>query len=308
MDIYVDVLFVINLLMNSVVLLLTGFTADIKYKVWRILLAGAVGSGYVLVSILPGVVIVHHFLFKISMSLVLLLLAFGVKPRRTMLLLMAFFYVISFILGGAVMGWLYFSQSNHYLGSYSIILIQPSWIQLLCGSLVGICLILIVVRRMIGRMARHQHLYRVKLEYEGRRIERTAFLDTGNGLYTAVSHKPIILVTQQAIADVLSPQVRSFLENNTPDMWIANLNQCMDLPWLSRVQIIPYHSIGHKSVLLVFRIDHFILTGKDGDIQIGDVMVGIYGGTLSEDGTYEVLLHPQIINKLSKKEEANLCA
>ncbi|WP_378951996.1 sigma-E processing peptidase SpoIIGA [Pelosinus sp. sgz500959] len=307
MYVYADVIFFINFVMNSVILLLTAWTADIKYKVWRILLSATVGSCYVLISLLPGMLMMAHFWFKMLMAFSLILLAFGFQPRRIIFLLVAFFYVISFILGGSVVGWLYFGQTSYYLGN-SIILTNLSWTHLLWGSLLGISLVMIVVRRMIVRATRHSHLYQVILEYEKRRIELTAMLDTGNGLYTLIDRKPVILVNQHAIEPLLSQQVKYFLQNHSPETWLSNLNECMDLVWLSRVQIIPYHSIGHKSMLLAFRLDYFMITGKGGDIDIGDVMIGIYSGTLSGDGAYDVLLHPQIMNKLSKKEEVSICA
>ena len=305
---YVDVIFLINLVMNSVILLLTAWTADIKYKMWRILAAAIVGSCYVLVSIIPGFMMIQHFLCKMMISCLLIIVAFGIKTRRMMLLLMAFFYVISFILGGAVVGWFYFGRSNDYLGNNSIVLASLSWSHLLGGSLVGMFFVMVVVRCMLARMTRHNHLYQVILEYEGRKIELLAMLDTGNGLYTVMGRKPVIVVNQHGISPILSHQVKSFLQNNSPEMWLPNLNQCMDLVWLARVQIIPYHTIGHKSMLLAFRLDDFIIKGKVTDIHVGDVMVGIYSGTLSGDGAYDVLLHPQIMNKLSKKEEASICA
>ena len=308
MYIYADVVFIINLVMNSTILLLTAWTADINYKTWRILVAAAIGSCYVLLEILPGMMILHHFLCKLALSFLLILVAFGFKSRRIMLLLVAFFYVISFMLGGAVVGWLYFGQSNGYLGNNPIIMADISWIDLLWGSLLGIFLLMIVLKHMLIGVTHRSYLYEVSLEYEGRRIELNAMLDTGNGLYTTIGRKPVILVNQHAVAMLLNSQVRSFLKNNSPDMWLANLNQCMDLGWLSRVEIIPYHSIGHKDLLLAFRIDHFVIMSKEGNAHIDNVMIGIYSGTLSKDGAYDVLLHPHIMNKLSKKEEASICA
>lgn len=308
MYIYADVVFAINLVMNSVILLLTAWAADISYKRWRILLAAAAGSSYALIGILPGMMMLNHFIFKVTMATFLILLAFGFKPRRITLLLVTFFYVISFILGGAVIGWLYFWETNHYFGNFSWGLTNLSWIHLFFGSIAGILFILLATRRILVRRTRHNYLYRVMLAYEKQKVELTAMLDTGNGLYTVLGRKPVILVNQYAIEPMLSQQARSYLNNNAPEMWLANLHQCMDAAWLSKVQMIPYHSIGNTSMLLAFRLDHLIIRDKAGDIYADDVMVGIYSGTLSGDGAYDVLLHPQIMNQLSKKEEVSICA
>jgi len=91
-------------------------------------------------------------------------------------------------------------------------------------------------------------------------------------------------------------------------MWLTNLDKCMDLAWVSRIQIIPYHTISSKSMLLAFRPDRFMVSTKNGFIDAGDMVVGIYSGTLSGDGAYAALLHPQIMNEINKKEGASRCA
>ena len=230
------------------------------------------------------------------------------KPIRSMLLLMAFFYVIAFMLGGAVAGWLYFWQSSYYLGSSDLFIINLSWVNLLLGSGAGVLLIMIILRGVLPRLIRHQNSYQVKIEYEGRKVEFTGMLDTGNGLYTVIGRRPVVLVNYSAVEPILSEEVSGFLRKNSPEMWLPNLDQCKDMNWVSSIQIIPYHGIGSKSMMLAFRPDCLTIVTKDGVITVHDVMIGIYSGVLTSDGEYVALLHPQIINKLSKKEGASVCA
>lgn len=308
MYIYADVVFIINIIMNSTILLLTAWTAGIHYKLWRIVVAGAIGSCYVLAGMLPGMLVIYHPLYKVIISLLLLFVAFGFKPVRSMLLLLAFFYIIAFILGGAVAGWLYFWQTSNYLGSSNILFVNLAWTDLLFGSSAGVLLIVIVLRRVLPRLIRKQNLYQVKIEYEGRKIEFTGMLDTGNGLYTVIGRRPVIVVNQQVVESVLSEEVMGFLRNNSPEMWLPNLDQCRDATWVSRIQILPYHGVGSKSMMLSFRPDCFMIASKVGFIEVHDVVIGIYSGNLAADGEYVALLHSQIVNELSKKEGASICA
>jgi len=161
---------------------------------------------------------------------------------------------------------------------------------------------------MLAGVTRRQNLYQIKIEYDGQINELTAMLDTGNSLYTTIGRKPVILVSQYAVEPILSEDVVAFLRDNVPDMWLVNLAQCADEKWLSRTQIIPYHGIGSRSMLLAFRLDALIVSTKKGVIDLHDVVIAIYSGSLSGDGTYAGLLHPQILNELYKKGEANICA
>jgi len=308
MYVYADVVFFVNIIMNGIILLLTAWITSVTYKVWRILLAATIGSFYVLVGIAPGFMSVNHMLFKFIMPLILIIVAFGIKPGRLLVFLMASFYIVAFILGGAVVGWLYFWQTTTFSGSLIVFPATLSWIHLLLGTSIGISLMIIVVRRMLPLMTRRHNLYQVRLEYEGRTVELTGMLDTGNGLYTVIGRKPAILVNRYALEPILSEQVVAFLRNNTSEMWLTNLDKCVDLAWLSRIQIIPYHAIGSRSMLLAFRPDRFMISGKVGFIDASDMVIGIYSGTFSGDGAYAVLLHPQIMNELSKKEGVSICA
>lgn len=308
MYIYADVIFIINIIMNSIILLLTALAAGIKYKLWRIIVASAAGSGYVLAGMLPGMVIFHQPLYKILVSFFLILMAFGFKTLRRMFILVAFFYVIAFILGGAVAGWLYFWQTNNLGASISWGFTNFSWIHLVLGTCVGVLLIGIILRSLLPHLVRSHNLYQVKIEYEGRTVEVTGMLDTGNGLYTMVGRKPVIIVNQSALEPMLSEKTIFFLRNNSPEDWLTNLDTCLDLTWLARIQVIPYHGIGSEGILLSFKPDRFMVVDKVGMIEISDVVIGIYNGKLASDGEYVALLHSQIITKLSKKEGVNICA
>lgn len=308
MYIYADVIFIINIMMNSIILLLTAWITGVTYKLWHIVLAASVGSSYVLVSMLPNMEISHTAICKFIISLILVLVAFGIQPRRTLLLLLGSFYIVSFVLGGAVAGWLFFWQTSSLYSTLSVDFKNLSWSDLLWGSCLGTFLIVGVIHRILIRRNRCQNLYQIKIEYEGRSIGITAMLDTGNGLYTTIGRRPVILVSQDAIESILSEEVASFLRANTPEMWLVNLDQCADLNWLSRTEIIPYHAIGSRSMLLAFRSDRLSIANKAGFIDVKDVVIAIYSRALSGDGTYAALLHPQIMYELYKNEEAGICA
>jgi len=307
MTIYADMLFIINIIMNSILLLMTAWVAGIQYKIWRIVTAATLGSCYVLVGLLPIMSLSHHPMCKVIMSLLLILVAFGMKPKQTVLLLTGFFYIVGFILAGAVLGWIYFWQTSS-LERASMSLSQLSWTQLFLGSSAGVVLIVCSLRRMVTRVANQSNCYKVKIEYEGRRIEVIGLLDTGNGLYSIAGHTPVILINYYKLRTLLSTQTVLFLEKNTPDMWLTNLEQCEDLVWLSKVQIIPYRGIGSKSMLVAFRPDELTLYNGEERIEISDVFIGIYSGMLSGDGSYEALLHPQMLQGVNKKKGAGICA
>jgi stage II sporulation protein GA (sporulation sigma-E factor processing peptidase) len=298
----------VNIVMNSIILWLTAWGAGVSYKSWRILLAAILGGVYVVSGIWPEFVVVHYAPVKLLVSCLIVFTAFGFKSIRTHLLLVGIFYIISFILGGAIVGWLYFWQNSSYIQMSELRMNMISLGSLAAGSLVGIVLILIVMRRIISRMLRANNFYPIKIDYADRQVELVSILDTGNSLYTVMGRKPVIVVERSKIETILSDLTVSFLKENEAELWLTHLDQCLDHDWLSRIQVIPYQAIGSTNMLIGFRPDKLTVITKSGEITTTEVVVAIYNGHLSSDGAYTALLNPLIINNAIRNEEVGVCA
>ncbi|WP_325529532.1 sigma-E processing peptidase SpoIIGA [Sporomusa sp.] len=306
MYIYADMVLLINFIMNSVILVLTAYASGVSFRWRRILPAALMGGVYSLVGIFPEMAVLYTIPGKLLASLMIILLAFGRKTLKITLILVATFFIISFILGGAVLGWLYFAQAEapHAVNQ----IISLSWGNLAIGSAIAVVLILLIVKQMLGRMYRRQTFYQAKIEYDGRYVEVTGMLDTGNGLFSLLGRKPVVLLDHQASLLLLSSQAREYLTTNSPDAWLTNLDQCLDATWLSRIEIIPYQSVGSRSVLLGFRPDSITIMTEYGPAQTANVLIGIYSGVLSGGSDCQALLHPALITGVNMTEEAGICA
>jgi stage II sporulation protein GA (sporulation sigma-E factor processing peptidase) len=65
MYIYVDVVFCINIIMNTIILLTTAWLARISYVWWRVLLAAAWGAVYVIGGVMPQLALFYTPVFKL---------------------------------------------------------------------------------------------------------------------------------------------------------------------------------------------------------------------------------------------------
>ncbi|WP_170233213.1 sigma-E processing peptidase SpoIIGA [Sporomusa termitida] len=292
--------------MNSVILVLTAYAAGISFSWKRILPAAFLGGIYSLVGIFPQMFMLYTIPGKLLASVLIILLAFGRRSLKLTLTLIGIFFVISFILGGAVLGWLYFAQTGATPGAGQLITL--SWRHLLIGTVIAVTLIGLIVKQMLGRMYRRQTFYQAKIEYDGRSAEITGMLDTGNGLFSLLGHKPVVLLNRQASLSLLSLQAAAYLNNNTPETWLTNLDQCLDTAWLSRVEVIPYQSVGSRSVLLGFRPDHITVMTECGPARTANVLIGVYGGVFAGGSDCQALLHPALITGVNTTKEAGICA
>lgn len=305
MSIYGDVVLVINFIMNSVILVLTAYAAGISYNWKRILLTAAIGGVYTLIGIFPAMAVLYSIPGKLLASALMIVLAFGYRSLRVTLTLIGIFFIVSFILGGALLGWLYFIQTEAPFYRVSNVL-TLSWGNLVIGSVIAIILIRLVIKKILARMYRKTTYYQTIIEYAGHCQEVIGMLDTGNGLYSLLGHKPVILLALQASLQLLGEEVADFLTANRPDTWLTNLEKCQDAAWLARVEVIPCQSVGGRSMILGFRPDRVTVMGEDGPADTSEVLIGIYDGVFNGRDC-QALLHPALLTGINRTKEAGVC-
>lgn len=308
MVIYADVFLAINFLLNSIVLVLTAWAAGIGYKVWRVFAAATLGSIYALGTLVADHAVFYSPFVKLIASITIVLAAYRMVSLRSLLIAIACFYLVSLLLGGAVVGWLFFFQPADYWRTGQTAWLSLSWTHLATGAVLTFVLALAAFRVLHANMARRRMLLPVVISYNGRQVTVMSLLDTGNALYGMTGRTPVVVVTQQSLVQVLSEPVQNYLRQNEPDVWLANLAECQDQEWLSRIHPIPYRAVGTHSMLLGFRPDSLTVLTETGRIKTDRVIVGIYCGDLVSDGHYHALLHPAVMQFANCKEGVEICA
>ncbi|MCE5287000.1 MAG: sigma-E processing peptidase SpoIIGA, partial [Pelosinus sp.] len=242
--------------------------------------------------------------------LVLIYIAFGYKSGRAFFIVTGSFLISSFVLGGAVLGWIGLTQSDGLLWGSNRFEINVLWTHLLGGVCMGLFLLAIVFRQMFAKLLQHRAVYQITIEYEQRSISLSALLDTGNSLYGGIG-KPVVLVEYIMLKKLLPDLAVQFLDSCNHNEWLTNLARCEAAEWMKRIQVIPYKAVGITSTLLGFRPDKLIVEYGDQNIVTDQVIIGIYTGVLSKAGVYTALLHSAILNQINlcaqNKEEAGIC-
>ena len=305
MYIYADIVMAINLVMNTAILVLTGWGAGIRFKVWRVLTAATVGGAYSLGELVSGNPLLFNVPAKLVVSILLVAVAFGIKSGRLLLLWTGYFYLTSFLFGGAILGWLFLNPSDAilYPGSWP----KVSWTDLAAGGSLALILVCLLFRRLMAGVVRRSALLSLTISYSGRQAGAVALVDTGNSLYT-LGQKPVVLVEYRMLIPLFSKTAGEYLASTPPDLWLANLCRCNDAEWLARIEVIPYRGVGCQSVLLGFRPDGVLIAGSNVSPRAANCVIGIYSGKLSSDGSYTALLHPAVVDSTDHKEGAVICA
>ncbi|MBP2653081.1 MAG: sigma-E processing peptidase SpoIIGA [Firmicutes bacterium] len=308
MYIYADIILAVNVVMNSFILILTGWSAGIDYKVWRAITAAFLGGVYSLGEVTVGIALLYTPMAKALVSVIIIYIAFGKHSWRSFIVSIVWFYIIAFLIGGAVFGWLFFVGASYTTVPGNEVWITASWQHIVMGTLLVMLLFLVALRRVKADTFRRQLIYQVIVYYGGRQERLMALLDTGNRLFTATGQTPVVVVEHKAIETLLSEAAKSYLKEHLPAMWLVDMGQCHDQAWLDRVQCIPFRGVGGSSMLLGFRPDRMVVVTKKGRIETDSVVIGVYSGSIDAAGAYNALLHPGILQFGSGKEGANICA
>jgi stage II sporulation protein GA (sporulation sigma-E factor processing peptidase) len=306
--IYADVFIIYNMLLNGVILLLTAALTGTDYKLWRILCAAGLGSVYALAGLYGDYGYLYVPIAKFLASLIILAAAFPFRSIKSLAVATGGFYIVSFLLGGAVMGWLFFFRQSAVTIPGDTAWLSLPGEQVAAAVLVAVLTAILVWRRLTAVTAVRRMLVTLTISYENRQTKVTAFLDTGNQLFTVAGHNPVVLVEQQALTPILSEPARDYLCRTDPVDWFTRLDCCQDEGWLTRIEIIPYHSVGMKSMLLGFRPDGIKVLTTGRETECSAAVVGIYCGRLTAEDRYQALLNPAVFRGADAKGGTQTCA
>ena len=115
--VYIDVLFVVNLIINYVLLLASGVLSKVKRKRLRILFGAFIGALYAVLIFFPDFSVIYTTISKMLISMVIVGIAFPFYSLRSYIKTLLIFYMVSFGFGGCVLGVFYFSSIGANLGA-----------------------------------------------------------------------------------------------------------------------------------------------------------------------------------------------
>ncbi len=125
MVIYIDVIIIENIIMNSIILYVAEIMYKEKIKLWRIVISSSIGAFYATMQYIQ--IWNASYILKILLSIVMVYIAFYPKTIKAMIKQLLIFYLTSFVFGGVAFALLYFVKPQEilikngiYIGDYPI--------------------------------------------------------------------------------------------------------------------------------------------------------------------------------------------
>ena len=282
--VYIDVLFVLNFIINYLLLFASARLSGAACSRLRCALAAGAGAAYATAAFLNAGSILGALWFKLLVACAMVAITFGVRDMRRLLRLFLIFCGLSFAFGGcafAVM-WLTHGAQGNFDVRHGVMYIKLPLGVLLASSALCYLIFSLVFRRSATGAAQRE-IYAVTLAYGGREIAFHALLDSGNTLCDPLTNHPVMIVEYETVRDVLPDGVRRVLDSCTEEQLPMILPQ---LPPHMRFQLIPYKTVGRElALLLAFRPDRVEIAQR----VRRNMLAAICMQKISDGGAYHAL-------------------
>lgn len=256
MDVYVDILFLVNGGMDALCLVLTAGLIHRPLKLWRMVTAAVLGGIYGVAVLFLEMGSALSFLADAAVCLLLCGVAFGLGK----LWLTGGVYLLASMALGGIMTALY-----HWLNRVGMAALLPGGEEGLSSMAFALLAALSGIFTFIwGKVFRNAESRRaatlsVRVTLDGRAVTLRGMVDSGNLLTDPISGTPVIPVSRERTLPLLSEGLEKLLRADAPD-----LESLARLPEGVRIRLIPADTATGQGMLTAIRPDEVILSVTDG--------------------------------------------
>lgn len=303
MVVYLDLIFLMNLLIDGSLLAVTAWMRKRKVVIWRLVLSAMIGASYVVMMFLPELSFLFTFLVKFLFSLMMLWVAFGFGSLQNYLRNLGAFYVVNFAAAGGILGFHYLLQNSGELWN-GIWYSRSGGLEfsLRIGSLFTLIAFFAVLLwfRLVWASKRRQerltsYLAELKVRIEGTEVVCTGLIDTGNQLTDPLSRLPVMVMEASLWSAYLPDNISGTGAVNQADNLIIEWTEDESFPWRDRLRLVPFRGVNKGSqFMLALKPDEVTVVMDGREIRSSRVLIGLDGGRLSAEGAYRAIIHPAI--------------
>lgn len=295
MTIYVDVVLFENLIMNYIILFTTSQILKIEPKHIRIILASLLGAIYSIIAYMNILDIYSKIPLKILLSIIIVYVAFNPQTVKKMWKYMLFFYLVSFVFGGAAFSLIYIVKPQEILMKNGLFLgTYPLKIAIL-GAIVAFITITIVFKLAKNKISKKDLFCEMEICINNKKIETKTMVDTGNMLKEPITNTPVVVVEHMLLYECIPKEILNNLENIIGGDF-SNISEKIKNEYISKLKLIPFSSLGKQNGMLIgIKPDYIKIKTEEKENKIENVIIGIYNKSLTKKGEYRALIGMELI-------------
>jgi|GEM_PF-424142 len=300
--VYVDVVWLVNLIMDTVLLATTGYVTKRPLRWKRLLLGGLIGASYALLLFIPPLAALTTWPGKAVVSLVMVWVGLPCASWRDLLRASVLFYFVSFVFAGAAIA-MHYAIPGTTVGDGTVIAgNQFAFVQ----SMGGLALVVAVPaaamslgyfwRRVRTVKTQANSLYSVQVTVGENVVSFTGLMDTGNQLRDPLSGKAVCLLDSNLWLQLIPADLRESVESSG-DVFSA-LADWAGSPKGPRFAVIPFRGAGAVAGTVIGLLPDRVALSRNGQTQVLEkpCFFALHQGRLAQDGSFQAILHTEIIS------------
>lgn len=239
MIIYLDIYFLKNIIFNFLLIYLTSLIIRKKIKIHRVILAAIFGGGYAIVALF-SYELFNSILLKIIISIIMLLITFGIKEVTNML---SSFFILAYSIAGIITSLLNVDdQIVMVIFAISMFLIFYSY----------------------RKKQIYNEYYEIEITLLQNEIGLIAKLDTCNELKDGIFGESVIVVSEQNIKNNLDKELIKVLKN-----------EMLEIPdkYKNKIKLISFKTISERGIKIGIKLDKLIIYKNEKKYETNAIMI-----------------------------------
>ncbi|WP_042456191.1 sigma-E processing peptidase SpoIIGA [Neobacillus dielmonensis] len=299
MTVYLDVIWSLNLLFDSLLLYLTAIILKRKVHFWRVLGGGLIGSIIILLNFTSLHLYSSHPISKLLFSVIMVLMVFGYKRLSFFIKALMTFYVATFLIGGALIGVHFFIQYDSRLtaevlrSSVEGFGDPISWGFVLIGFPIAWHFSKKNIEAIEMTKIRYDQIVSVSLMMDGQTFHYKGLVDSGNQLYDPVSKMPVMFVSVKKQWEDVPEPIKILAENPDP---LEMKESTLPEEWQNRLRIVPCRVVGQEHQLIfTIKPDHILIEQNGTQYLWEKGLVSFTMQELSAEDAFQCIVHPKML-------------
>lgn len=291
--IYLDLVFIENLCMNSIILFATGLVTKTKNKIIRILLSSTLGATYVIGKYLANNQMYSNIFVQVGLAFAMVYIAFSPRNIKWLFKYVIIFYLTSFVFGGCAFALLYYIKPQNILYNNGILKgTYPIKIAFL-GAMVGLITLNVAFKLIKNRLSKNDMFCNIKIGYKDKEIIVRAIIDSGNLLKEPITGAEVVVVEKEKLKEIIEEEILNNIE-----AIISGKQEILNDEYISRFRWIPFSSLGKQNgMLLGFKPDLFEVEFDGITTKSEKVVIGIYDKEISKNRQYFAIVGLDLLEK-----------
>lgn len=295
MTIYIDVVFIENLIMNYIILFATSIIIKIKVKHIRLILTSGLGAIYSIIAYMSILEMYSSVILKIILSIIIVYIAYNPQNVKNMWKYLVIFYMTSFVFGGAAFALIYIIKPQDILMKNGLFLGTYPLKTIILGAIVAFIVIVTSFKLVKSKISKKDMFCTIKININEKEIEAKAMIDTGNLLKEPISNTPVIVVEHTLLYDCMPKEILNNLENILGGDF-ENISEEVKNKYISKLKVIPFSSLGKQNGMLIgIKPKDVTVINDENENKIDNVIIGIYNKSLTKRGEYRALIGIELL-------------